>query len=123
METIMSLSEAIAQCKKEGGTMRSWGQESGCRYDIERDVMIDPQGNTMPGYTHTDVVTQWIYEPPKESAFNKWNRSFAIDEIDLASRKEGWNAAINAGLQTGIIAPSVEYVKPWFDKIRKLRED
>ena len=58
-----------------------------------------------------------IFRVDKNAAEGSWN--YEINE----ARKEGWNAAIDAVLQTGIIAPSVEYVKPWFDKIRKLRED
>lgn len=58
----------------------------------------------------------WIYEPPKQSAFQKWNQQDK-DSVQTVCRREGWNAALDEVLETMTI-----YGGGLRDLVEKLKE-
>jgi hypothetical protein len=97
-----TLQEAIELCEKNGGSFRIDNGESfivdanGCvvwDYDRQRPFELEVG----------DFKIIWIYEPPKRSAFQKWESSEQSKIVnglnDTALRKQGWNAAIDAVLE------------------------
>jgi hypothetical protein len=100
-----TFSEAIIKCEKNGGRFRKHLSD---HWIILTDtpakiVVFEKDGDRLsicPEYFRS----KWIYEPPKESAFQKWESGFRrVSNQDLVVelyRKEGWNACSDAAHET-----------------------
>ena len=102
-----TLQGAIELCKKNGGRFYSKEYKG-----MDKDWGIDTGGNVR-NIQNSQIFelsilafeTVWIYEPPKQSAFQKWSnlnipdlREHTKELHRIIGRKEGWNAAIDAVL-------------------------
>ncbi len=98
----MRLQEAVMKCRGTGGRFR--------RHDVEVWNYLDnnghvrnEEGNLLSSFLAYDFATKWIYEPPKESAFEKWDAehykaTWTINEIEAGRKnhlKGGWIAAVD----------------------------
>lgn len=99
-----TLQEAVKRCKENGGRFYLKDAKTPCFYKITTDGHIITNDN---GYVENMKIwvaafeSTWIYEPPKQSAFQKWYKTevCSVSESDdwrVRLRKEGWNAAIDA---------------------------
>lgn len=86
-----TLQEAVELCKKDGGYFYAKKAMYPVRYSLDSEGYII--SNSDDGRLwDTAFKETWIYEPPKQSAFEKWNSEHGAVKM---YKKEGWNAAID----------------------------
>jgi hypothetical protein len=137
----VSLQEAIELCREKGGRIyknRSAGEYY--VYLVERDyftVRNDKYGtsnehtNDPKVFSHKEITATWIYEPPKQSAFQKWRASYKPAEIRDVTRamehheKAIWNAAIDEVLKIQTLKPSLSLltVDEYHEAIKALKAE
>lgn len=122
-----TLREAVELCKKNGGRFRSKSEAIGMIFYINNHGEIKNAGgrdnSKLNFILHpTDFDLTWIYEPPEQSAFQKWNSSgmnYHENRIEYQERKKGWNAAITKTLDI-LINEDINNV---LEKVTKLKEE
>ncbi len=98
-----TLQEAIKKYKENGGFFYQIGYPDIKCY-VKGQAIIFNTGKGETGYPLRvcDICATWIYEPPKESAFQKWekvqNENIIGPDAQFIARKEGWDAAIDTVL-------------------------
>jgi hypothetical protein len=98
-----TLQEAIKRCKENGGRF----SESDNPYNewwVINDKYVVAEGNIYDDFKLEieDFDRTWIYEPPKQSAFQKWVKEAKDGDGNpcqckdcFGDKKEGWNAALD----------------------------
>ncbi len=80
---LMTLQEAIELCKENGGRVIS---KNGI-FNMSREELDEMT------FSADEILLEWVYEPPKQSAFQEWSQhldKYPRDSENL--KKEGWNA-------------------------------
>jgi hypothetical protein len=117
----VSLQEAIELCREKGGVFYSSPSH---KWIVSRGGNVVSQKDASMDFTlYAEHFEQtWIYEPPKQSAFQKWESElYPTNETSWSrSRKEGWNAAIDEVLK--LKAPA-GYWHETDSKIKALKEE
>ncbi len=101
-----TLQEAMIKSKSGG---RCWPKsfknaiDGGCGFNAQGEFVFLGSGEPVK-FWESYIEEPWIYEPPRESAFQKWSSNtyhlamtpskFSYDEL-VHHRKTGWNAAID----------------------------
>jgi hypothetical protein len=96
-----TLQEAIKRCKENGGRFYAKSHKPDVtKWKVYNNDVVDINDCEFFNLEANDFDYTWIYEPPKESAFQKWNGSWTECHCAecIKRRKEGWNAAIDAVL-------------------------
>jgi len=96
-----TLQEAIERCRDNGGRCRRHDLNECWVYVGGTGAVMYQENRHDAKFLAYDFETTWIYEPPKESAFQKWVESslhYSLGSGVDTGRKEGWNAAIDAVL-------------------------
>lgn len=106
-----TLQEAVKRCKETGGTMRPKDAEWAPALYWNDGYFA--KAGTSDGICFDVQVASgvWIYEPPKQSAFQEWctNEQYGKPSESLFRRlkKEGWNAAIDTISKTQTLKPGL----------------
>jgi hypothetical protein len=91
-----TLQKAIELCKENGGLIHHKNQEHCGRHTADELKRYMNGGRII--FTPSDISRTWVYLPPKQSAFQKWNSggmNFHKNRVEYEDRKTGWNAAID----------------------------
>lgn len=125
-------SEAIERCRKEGGRFRNSQNDTPKAWVI---VLHDGRVVSEDGGIHLNIWAQdfteeYVYEPPKQSAFEKWNSQRPVaQQVDyrdiIRERKNGWNGALDELLKHPARIEGYGYIEPRYyseDKIKELKE-
>jgi len=100
-----TLEEAVRLCKKNGGVF--WPNIiNPCKYSYDQKTnrFINEKEECL-GLMSEAFEISWIYEPPEQSVFQKWENeqpSYFRDEnpgIIKGARKEGYNFAIDEAMR------------------------
>jgi hypothetical protein len=100
-----TLQEAIKRCKENGGRFRKHLSDNWIvlTNTPAKKAVFEKDKDEMDMCAEYFEAT-WIYEPPKESAFQKWAVSLPSNLVNADRlRKEGWNAhheAVKKTIQT-----------------------
>lgn len=110
-----TLQEAIELCRENGGRFRY--KPDGVWWTIEKDVFVHESLGKIPFTILPWYYKEpWIYEPPKQSAFQEWNKKQGCQCAPCVGlRKAGYNQAIDT---------VVKKLKPLYaSNIEKLKEE
>lgn len=120
-----SLEEAIELCKENGGRFTNKGKRLYAWFVHLPNGYIVTEDKGKRIELNSDLYkSTWIYEPPRQSAFQKWVKgkhvyAAASEKLHrFEGRKEGWNAALNKCIRILI----EEDVNAILKKIEDLRE-
>jgi len=132
-----TLQEAVELCKKNGGIFYLKDVMVPCKYKISPGGYIVSNYNGYVGKMEiwADAFTAtWIYEPPKQSAFQKLSNGYPFLSTNKSVQeiaRDFWNGAIEEVLnqKTDVILEMemVSYLQDWTNsflhKVRKLKEE
>ena len=124
-----TLQEAIKRCRENGGIFFRkdlWGTPRHKQYVWIPNEIVLLEGKCDTLWPSVDdILATWIYEPPKQSAFQKWN-SETEPRADIFQhpecRKEGWNALSNHLVQVSLYHWFNEEPYISVDQIKELKE-
>ena len=127
-----TLQEAIVLCSKNGGRFYAKEYKESDKYWMvdKYGKIINIQSDQVFELAVLSFESKWIYEPPKQSAFQTWIKNTPTafknmpDQTKTESRlrKEGWNAAIDE--VCNLCLPIVEQLQTSVrQKIRELKEE
>jgi hypothetical protein len=97
---IVTLQQAIEKCKKYNGTFCQ--RNTNARFKLDKNLnVVSADADYEFQLNAWDFDKEWIYEPPKQSAFEKWHKKTGNDNYDTFKEcsKNGWNAAIDEVLK------------------------
>ena len=116
----MELKEAIKLCKRNGGSILNGSNLLTSDYILSKHYRFSSE----------DVLADWEYEPPQESAFQKWNCEAPVTWMDgIGERRRSWNASNDAIHElvnkciTGIFGGEYMVCIDVLKKIKSLKED
>lgn len=127
-----TLQKAIELCKENGGTCYMKGLLEPYVYHMsEKNYMVNEAGN--PLKMNVFSFTTWIYEHPKQSAFQKWESTQNQEHLYGSGaahqcRKEAWIGAIDAVLKLernparSLSNPNKVHPAFWEHEIEALKE-
>ena len=116
-----TLQEAVKRCRENGGRFISDGFPWHVR--LPNGYIVSEEAGERMQMKDEYFDATWIYEAPKQSAFQKWEiiqnqgHPFGAMKSHLC-RKEGWNAAIDKTLRI-LIEDDVDKI---LEKVTKLKE-